>query len=281
MKKNTVLLIFTLIAFVTFSFGQEKEKIKGTRIVKVTQQDVKDFESIEVEDNIEIFLVKGDKCDIEIEADDNLHDVISIDVKEKTLYISSLKEVSFAKKYSVRVTYTDDLKMVTAKEEASVTALATIKLKDFTFKSFGTAKIYAYAEAETFTLMANDKSKIELNLTSQQTTTIELSKNANFKGLINSNQLTFDMYQKTVAVVEGSATDLVIRTDNDSDFNGKNLIVKNAEINVEGYSDCKIQVSTMATINAVGNSELELYGNPKIEITSFLDKATIYKKTLK
>ncbi|HWR94244.1 MAG TPA: DUF2807 domain-containing protein [Flavobacterium sp.] len=281
MKKNTVLLIFTLIAFVTFSFGQEKEKIKGTRIVKVTQQDVKDFESIEVEDNIEIFLVKGDKCDIEIEADDNLHDVISIDVKEKTLYISSLKDVSFAKKYSVRVTYTDDLKMVTAKEEASVTALATIKLKDFTFKSFGTAKIYAYAEAETFTLMANDKSKIELNLTSQQTTTIELSKNANFKGLINSNQLTFDMYQKTVAVVEGSATDLVIRTDNDSDFNGKNLIVKNAEINVEGYSDCKIQVSTMATINAVGNSELELYGNPKIEITSFLDKATIYKKTLK
>lgn len=279
MKKIKFLLILFLCT--SLSIGQVKEKIKGTKIVTVTQQDSKEFESIEVKDNLELFLIKGDKCAIEIEADDNLHEVVKFDMNEKTLRISSSKEVTGFKKYSIRVTYTDNLKMVTAKDESSVTALATIKLNDFTFKSFDSAKIYAYAETQTFTLMANDKSKIELNLTATQTSTIELSKNANFKGLITSNQLIFDMYQKTSATVEGTTNELTLRTDNDADFYGKNLIAKTAEISVEGYSDCKIQVSVQATINAKGNSELELYGDQKIEITSFTDKATIYKKLLK
>jgi len=43
--------------------------------------------------------------------------------------------------------------------------------------------------------MANDKSKIELNLKSDQAT-IELSKNSHLKALIAAGQVVFDMYQK-------------------------------------------------------------------------------------
>lgn len=276
--KNSILFIF-LILFNATVLGQEKEKIKGTKIVTVEQKEVKPFENLEVEDNLEIFLIKGDKCGVEIEADDNLHDIIDINVNGSVLQLSSTKEVISSKKFSVRVTYTDNFKMIIAKDKSNITALAEINLNDFTFKTFDESKLFAYVKTKNFTLMANDKSKIELNLKSDQAT-IELSKNSRLKALISSSQLTFDMYQKTNAVIEGDAINLKLRLDNNAEFSGKNLSSKNAEITTEGYANCSIQVNTKAIIDASGKSEIQLYGTQKIDIRNFIDSATLYKKPL-
>jgi len=276
--KNSILFIF-LILFNATVLGQEKEKIKGTKIVTVEQKEVKPFENLEVEDNLEIFLIKGDKCGVEIEADDNLHDIIDINVNGSVLQLSSTKEVISSKKFSVRVTYTDNFKMIIAKDKSNITALAEMDLSDFTFKTFDESKLFAYVKTKNFTLMANDKSKIELNLKSDQAT-IELSKNSRLKALISSSQLTFDMYQKTNAVIEGDAINLKLRLDNNAEFLGKNLSSKNAEITSEGYANCSIQVNTKAIIDASGKSEIQLYGTQKIDLRNFIDSATLYKKTL-
>ena len=276
--KNSILFIF-LILFNATVLGQEKEKIKGTKIVTVEQKEVKPFENLEVEDNLEIFLIKGDKCGVEIEADDNLHDIIDINVNGSVLQLSSTKEVISSKKFSVRVTYTDNFKMIIAKDKSNITALAEINLNDFTFKTFDESKLFAYVKTKNFTLMANDKSKIELNLKSDQAT-IELSKNSRLKALISSSQLTFDMYQKTSAVIEGDAINLKLRLDNNAEFSGKNLSTKNAEITTEGYANCSIQVNTKAIIDASGKSEIQLFGTQKIDLRNFIDSATLYKKPL-
>ena len=276
--KNSILFIF-LILFNATVLGQEKEKIKGTKIVTVEQKEVKPFENLEVEDNLEIFLIKGDKCGVEIEADDNLHDIIDINVNGSVLQLSSTKEVISSKKFSVRVTYTDNFKMIIAKDKSNITALAEMDLSDFTFKTFDESKLFAYVKTKNFTLMANDKSKIELNLKSDQAT-VELSKNSRLKALISSSQLTFDMYQKTNAVIEGDAINLKLRLDNNAEFLGKNLSSKNAEITSEGYANCSIQVNTKAIIDASGKSEIQLYGTQKIDLRNFIDSATLYKKPL-
>ena len=276
--KNSILFIF-LILFNATVLGQEKEKIKGTKIVTVEQKEVKPFENLEVEDNLEIFLIKGDKCAVEIEADDNLHDIIDINVNGSVLQLSSTKEVISSKKFSVRVTYTDNFKMIIAKDKSNITALAEINLNDFTFKTFDESKLFAYVKTKNFTLMANDKSKIELNLKSDQAT-VELSKNSRLKALISSSQLTFDMYQKTSAVIEGDAINLKLRLDNNAEFSGKNLSTKNAEITTEGYANCSIQVNTKAIIDASGKSEIQLFGTQKIDLRNFIDSATLYKKPL-
>ena len=276
--KNSILFIF-LILFNATVLGQEKEKIKGTKIVTVEQKEVKPFENLEVEDNLEIFLIKGDKCAVEIEADDNLHDIIDINVNGSVLQLSSTKEVISSKKFSVRVTYTDNFKMIIAKDKSNITALAEMDLSDFTFKTFDESKLFAYVKTKNFTLMANDKSKIELNLKSDQAT-VELSKNSRLKALISSSQLTFDMYQKTSAVIEGDAINLKLRLDNNAEFSGKNLSTKNAEITTEGYANCSIQVNTKAIIDASGKSEIQLFGTQKIDLRNFIDSATLYKKPL-
>ena len=263
------------------AFGQKKEKIKGSRNVTTEQKDIGEFENIEVEDNIDLFLQKGDKCELEIEADDNTHDAILINVSGGTLRLTTSKDVTSTKKFSVKVTYTDNFKMLIAKDDANVTGLTDISVTDMTFKTSGSARIYTNVKAKIFTLMANDKSRAELNVTAESTT-IELSKNTQLKALISSPKMKLDMYQKAIATIEGDVNDLKARLDNNTNFTGKNLTAKNADIIAEGNCNVSIAVTGIAGIAASGKSEIDLHGDQtKIEIRKFTDNAAIRKMPLK
>lgn len=276
--KKTFILSLILSTFLTFA--QNKEKVKGSKIVTMEQKQVESFQNLEVEDNLEIFLVKGNECAIEIEADDNLHEFIEYKSAGNTLRLSTTKDITSAKKLSVRVTYTDDFKMVISKNEANITALSDVILDNVTFKTYDFSKLYLNAKTKMFTLMANDKSKIELNLKSEKTA-IDLSKNAQLKALIASVEMKFDMYQKSNATVEGDVTELKLRLDNNSNFKGEKLNAKNAAIVTEGYTNTSIMVSGKTSIDAAGKSEIELYGEPKIEIIRFVESAVLRKKPSK
>ncbi|MEO5775753.1 MAG: DUF2807 domain-containing protein [Flavobacterium sp.] len=278
MKKIIILIIlFTS----TLTFAQKKEKVKGSKIVKLEQKEVGNFESIEVEDNLEVFLVRGNDCALEVEADDNLIEFVEFKITGKNLRVSTSRDMSSYKKLSVRITYNDNLNMVIAKDETNVTALSDITVDNVTFKSYDYAKLFLNAKTKNFTLMANDKSRVELNLKSEKTA-VDVSKSAYVKALISSGEMRFDMYQKSNADIEGDVLDLKLRLDNNTDFTGKKLTAKNALIEVSGYANSSINISNIATIDASGNSEIALYGEPvKIEIKHLVDSAAIKKKPSK
>jgi hypothetical protein len=276
--KKTILLLFLLTT--TFGFSQKKEKVKGSKVVTMEQKQIENFKSIEVEDNLEVFLVKGNECGLEIEADDNLHEFIDYKLSGSNLRITTNKDISSFKKLSVRITYTDELDMVIAKNETNVTALSDVDLKTVTFKSYDYAKLYLNAKCKNFTLMANDKSKIELNLKSEKAA-IDVSKNAQVKALIASTDLLFDMYQKSTAIIEGDVNTLKLRLDNNSDFNGSKLTAVNTQLFAEAYSNGKINAKTNIVIDIAGKSEMEIFGEPKFEIKRFTDSATLRKKPIK
>lgn len=256
------------------------QKLKGSRNVTLASKEISNFETLEVNDNIAIFLSKGDKAEAEIEADDNLHEAISISEDAGVLRISVASAIGSFKKLSVKVVYTDDLKLLVAKGSANITALTDLQLPDFTFKTFESARIFATVKSKKFTLMASDKSKTELNVTAAETT-VEMSNSANLKALISSDKITFDMYQKATAAIEGDVNTLKLRLDNNADFTGKNLTSKIADITTEGSSNCSIEVIEKAVISASGKSGIDLHGEQKIEINKFSDNAVISKRNNK
>ncbi|MCG2611150.1 DUF2807 domain-containing protein [Flavobacterium sp. SM15] len=272
-------LYFILLALVitSVSFAQKKEKIKGSKIVTVTQKEVEPFENLEIDDNLEIFIIKGDKQSIEIEADDNLHEVLKHEMVGNSLHLSSTKEVTGAKKFSVRVTYTDNLKLITVKSEAQLNSLADLQGDNITVKNYDYSKSYLNVKATHFTLIMNDKSKAELNAKSESVT-VELSKNAEIKALVATQNLKLDMYQKTTANVEGDAAMAKIRLDNNSNLTGKKLIATDMELIAESYSNVSVNATKTISITATGKSEIQLLGAPKINMINFADNATLYKK---
>ena len=278
MKK--LALLFIVVLLTSISYGQKREKVKGSKIVTIEKKEIGNFENLEIEDNLEILLIKSDKCSLEIEADDNLHSEIIINSNGSTLRLTTSKDVGGFKKFLVKVFYNNDFKLLLAKHESIINATSDVELDNFTIKSFDYSKIFMNGKIKTFTIMQNDKSKSELNLKAE-TVTIELSKNAQLKALIASNQLKADLYQKSSAVVEGDVIDLKLRLDNSSEFTGMNLISKSAELIAEANTSTKINVLTNATIEASGKSEIQFYGDAKIELKKFTENTVIMKKTLK
>lgn len=273
-------LILSLLLPVFHSFSQKTEKIKASKIVTVSQKEIPDFENLEVQDDIKIFLQKGSQSNIEIEADDNTHEAFDIQSAGSTLRIKLKQPISGAKKTSLKITYTDSFKMLVTKTDVDVTALSELNLNEITIKSYDDSRLFLNANCTSFTLITNDKSKIELNLKAQDVV-LELSKNSNCKALINSVKLKCDMYQKSTAVIEGDTDELKLRLDNSSNFTGKNLVSNNASLIVEGNTKNSINVTTKLVIEASGKSETLFFGEAKVELKKFTDEAQLSKKKIK
>ncbi|WP_281636018.1 GIN domain-containing protein [Flavobacterium marginilacus] len=274
--KYSHLVVFFLLT-TTLAIGQNKEKIKGSKTVIEKPKEISEFTALEIEDNLTVFLEKGAKNEIKIEADDNLQDVISFDIKEKTLRIYTTKEISTFKKLSLRIKYTNDLKSVTAKNVSIINALEAVQLDDITFKSLDFAKLYLNVNSKIFGLISDDKSKVELNLKAEKSK-IQLSKTAQLKALINSTDLALDMYQKTTAIIEGESTNAILRQDNNSVFTGVNFTVHNADITTEASAVSNLRADTSLIVDANGSSRIYLLGTPRIEVRKFLGEAQLIKK---
>lgn len=275
--KYSYLVVFFLLS-TTFIIGQNKEKIKGSKTVIEKPKEIGEFSALEIEDNLIVFLEKGEKNEIRVESDDNLQDVISFDMKEKTLRIYTSKEISSYKKLAIKIKYTNDLKTVTAKNASIVNAQEVIILDNITFNSTDYAKLYLNVNSKNFTLISDERSKTELNLKSDKAK-IQMSKNSQIKALLTTTDLIFDMYQKTSAQIEGDTKNAVIRLDNSSEFSGTKFTVKNAELTTESSSVCNVRVDKNITIDANDTSKIYLYGTPKIDISKFLGETQLIKKS--
>ena len=279
MKPKIYLSIIALIFSSSILLAQKAEKIKGSKVVTTSTKETKSFNAIEVEDNLEINLEKGDKNEIKIEADDNLHDIINFNVQDEILIISTSKEAQNFKKLAVKVTYTNDLNLVTTKDESVINAIQEIILDNITFKTLNKSKLFLNVNAANFILQADDKSKIELNLKGDNTF-IELSKNTSLKALINSTNLKCDLYQKATATLEGDANNTTLRLDNSAELTARNFNSKNTDISIEGSASCSLLAENTIVIDATDTTEIELYGSPKIEIRQLAGEAKLFKKPI-
>ncbi|KAF2330188.1 DUF2807 domain-containing protein [Flavobacterium daemonense] len=275
MKKNSALILLLLVT--TLTFAQRREKIKGTKIVTTSTKEVGSFDGLEVDDNLEVYLERGEKNEIKIEADDNLHDIVAMDLRDKTLRLYTSKESTIFKKLSVRVTYTGTLNKVIAKNDAVVYAIQELKLDDITFNSVDFSKLYLNVNAKKFSLIADDKSRSEINLKADEAT-VQLSKNAGLKSLVSALKFNCDLYQKSTAAIEGIAEKATIRLDNNSIFTGTKFTLKDANVTAESYSIGSVLAETTISIAVGDKAELSLFGNPAIQLTRFSEEAKLIKK---
>lgn len=275
LMKKFFLLVVLLCGFL--ATAQKSDKIKGSKIVAIVERKIADFETLQIENNLEVHLERGEKAGLKVETDDNLHDVISIDENEKTLRIYTNKKATAYKKLIVRVTYTENLKTIQAKDETTLNAIQELLLNNVLIKASGTSKLFLNINSKSVVYQADDKAKAELNIKSEKAT-IEMSKNSSLKALVTSVDLKTDLYQKADATIEGDASNAILRLDNNSSLTANKLTVKNTELTIEGYASCTINTSTTLSIDAANKTEIQLVGNPKITIKKFADETKLIKK---
>ncbi|WP_246457647.1 GIN domain-containing protein [Winogradskyella echinorum] len=274
MKKILLILALMIVGLPTVT---AQEKIKGDRNVTIKQTYIDDFHSIVVAGDFSIEIVYNSKPSVEVEADDNLHEVIQFEVVDGVLTFVETTRITSKKKLSIKVNYGDALQNIETRGDGEIRSLTSMELNDVTLVTSDNSRAYLNIKANFFDYKSSGKSKTRLNLTADSTK-IELSDNSKLDALINSKSAHFDLYQRSDVSIEGSANNSVIRLINSSNFNGSKFDVKTTDVSLEDSSDLTISVTESITLASSGNSETYLYGSPAITITKFEDTSKLQKK---
>ena len=266
-----------LLLLIIFISCKAQDKVKGSRNVKTEQYDLNSFHSIQAKGEFKIGILKGSKPMIEIEADDNLHDLIQTDVIDGVLFIKPIKEISRSKRQELRITFSDTLKSILIAGEVELSSLQDLYLNDFDLKTRKDAKAFLTLTASSFNLIQSDNAKSELNVTATEVNW-QLNQSSEVKALVNAPVFNVDIYEKASARIDGDIEDFKLRADQSSKFDGENLTSIKAEVLAQGDAEIKVNATDSLNIRASGNSEIDIYNEPNIDLIEFKDEASLAKK---
>lgn len=277
---NRILFSLTLIlAVVSLSEAQSREKIKGNRNVTIKQTYVDDFKSLIIKNSFDVSIVYNNKSSVEIEADENLHDVIDFDVNNGVLEINTDKRIGSKKKLKITVNYSDSLSVIELYDDAKLNSITSMDLADISLKTSNNSRANLNIRASTFNFHSSGKSKSKLNVSADSTEFV-LSDSSKLEALINSKKSAFDIYQRSDASIEGDCDTSTLRIDNSGKFSGKNFTIKEANLLIESSSTATIHPTELLNIEALGSSDTFIYGEPKINLNAFSGTAKLQKKDI-
>jgi len=266
-----------LLLLIIFFSCKAQDKVKGSRNVKTEQYNLTPFHSIQIKGEFEVGVLKGNRPMIEIEADDNLHDLIQTEVIDGVLHIKPIKELSRAKRQELRITFSDTLKNILIAGKVELESLQDLYFGDFQLETRKDAKAFMTFTTKKFNLIQNDDAESKLNVTASEVY-YQLNQNSKVESLVNSPVFNVDIYEKASARIDGEIQDFTIRADQSSKFDGENLTSVKANVLAQGNSEVKVNVTDSLEVRANGKSEIEVFNNPGIKLIEFKDEAVISKK---
>lgn len=274
--KQIILLFLGVFMGVTLN-AQKLEKVKGNRVVTTIISEIDAFHTIEVDEDFEIDIIYNKIPSVEIETDENLHEFITFSIRDSVLSFNKTRRITSKKALKIKVNYDDYLTNIEIRDDGEIYSLTPMNLIHGSLKTSGSSKAGLTITTNDFYFEGLDKSKTKLNLTADSTKVI-LNGNSKLEALINSPILNADLYQRSDAVIEGNCDDLMLRTDNNSQFSGKNFTIKNCNVSCEISSDATLEVIDTITLEATGSSSVYIYNNPKIIVNKLTDTSKIQKK---
>lgn len=274
---RALLLVLALLVLGN-TYGQ-KEKIKGNKIVSTEQLDVEDFHTIEIYEGFEVTLDEGSDNQVKIEADSNLQEVIQVEVVDSVLTIKSDRDMRRAKALNLDISYASELKKIILYDKVNIKSLSPINTTKLIVNANDNAEVFLTADANQVDCITNGKSIVELHVTAQEVT-YQINENSEVKGIVTTDSLKVDLYQKGYAKLEGEAKSMLVRADNDTDFYGEKLSVAKTTLIAEGASDCYILTNEEISIEAKDKTEIYLLGEPKVIMKTFANEAILYKKNI-
>lgn len=165
--KTTISKVFALIILVTLTVscaGGMFNSVTGDRNVKTETRKIQDdFSVVKVSTGLDLYITQGDMVSLEIEADENLHDIIKTEVNENgKLSIYSEKNIWKAKARKIHLTVTNIEELI-ATSGSDVHTENTLKATNFkvSVMSGSDAKINIDAE----NVVSSATSGADLNIT--------------------------------------------------------------------------------------------------------------------
>jgi hypothetical protein len=163
MKRTIFFLAGYLTILISFSscIYDFTQSISGNGNVKVESREVADFNSIDVSRGLQVHIVFGEPKSLEIEADENLHDVIRTEVTSGTLRIYSEKNIRNAKAKKIHISV-QTLQEIEASSAARVTGENILNTDRLVISASSAAEIRLESDAEEIEVDASSSGSVDI-----------------------------------------------------------------------------------------------------------------------
>lgn len=271
--KRFILAFLLSIPFVLIA--QRRPKIKGNRSVIEITQELPPFNALELVDNLEVTVKKSFGEEVSITADDNLVDVLKFEVVDSTLVISSFYDIVSKKKLDITVGY-KELKSITLKD-GKVEGNGLLASDELYVSTFGRSELKLDTSGFFAEIVAEDTSKLEMNVDVDSLVVGMRQRADGFLYLTGgSTQLTLE--ENASLTAEGTTEYCTITMTSNSKLKADRLETAEASLVAKASAFARINAYRTFSLNAEADSRTHLYGNPKITINAFLDRAQLVKK---
>jgi len=193
-------------------------------VITETRKISNNFSAIKASKGLDVYITRSDDFSVIVEADENLHDLIQVDVIEDVLVITAEKNIGFAKAKKVHVS-------VKSLNEILVSSGAEIYSENTFFSN-------------NLTIHATSGSEVNMRL--------------------NVTDLTCDASSGSDVNLAGKAVNFKAFSSSGSDINTYKLEVKNCEARASSGSDIEVNVSTSLDAKVTSGASIKYKGNPAV-----------------
>ncbi len=240
MKSIYSLLLSVFLFFYLPGLNTISQTIKGDGNVVTQERVVPPFRGIIATGSFELFLTQGEEQKIVIEADQNLHNLLISNVRNEMLNVQIIGEVRKAKSLKVFITLVNIEHLI---------AIGAVDIRTDTT-----------IITERLAVFISGISSIKLN--------------------ISAKELEFEITDGAYSYLQGEVENFDIRVTDEAEINAFNLIAKNCDAKVSGYSDAKLNVLDEMKLRVTGASNLYYKGNPNITDRIFSGTGFIIKRRI-
>ena len=272
---------FILLSFISFTNVQAQKlpKIKGNRIVAPYNAPLEAFNAIVLDNDLKLNIVASDTTGVSMIADDNLPPVFKFKVTDRVLYISTYYQITASKQLDITL-YTPTLdRVVVSSGELGLTLDPRFKKTQLSLS--GNATVAVAGTVPSFSVSSDEKSFVNINgsfssfamqMTDRSTATI-------FGDVSNIAQL--NMQDKASLKWGGTVAFLTASFDGASVLDAMDLSIDEASVHASGKSKLDLHILSHLTYFSKEESQLDLYGTPRIDLLEFSGTSMMRKKLLK
>ena len=271
------ILIFALSG--TRLQAQKVPKIKGNRIVAPYNAPLEAFSAIVLDNDLKLNIVASDTSGVSMIADDNLPPVFKFQVTDSVLYINSYYQITASKQLDITL-FTPTLDRV-AISSGELGLTLDPRFKKTQLSLSGNATVAVAGTVPSLSVSVDEKSFVNIN---GSFTSLSLAMTdhatATIYGDVSETAL-LNMQDKASLKWGGTLAFLTASFEGSSQLEGIDLLISEASVHASGKSKIDLHVMSQLTYFSKQESQLDLYGSPRIDLLEFSGTSVLRKKLLK
>lgn len=270
-------LTLTLFMSVALS-AQRTPTLKGNRQVERVGERLDNFREIVLNGDLTVQVIPGITNRFELVADDNIRDVMEIGVSGGVLKIDMFYKIRRAKSLELKIYYTEIDRITVRKGKIVLPEVLT---------------------AENLMLQVGNDSQLEMKANARRVEAVlegngRLNLNADADVFLMEAKDYSDAYVYTTAAdvrvmledraklqLEGKGVQTAFELVDFGSLEAVDYRARFADLKLEGDARADLWVIEKLTLNAQGKTRVDLYGEPAVEITRFLNETQIFKREFK